>query len=350
MNNLNIICPEWYESALQPGNDNPPCGESLEYDTTFIMLQSRLQPRLGAEYGDFVEAVEPFNWSEIERDAWSLLLRSKDIRLVIMLMRCRMRQIGVAALCEGLEALICLLTQWPDDLHPQLLDEGEFVPILRANAFAELEAPEGFIADFRQLVLPKASGVQLCIRDVERAYAFPREDDALSESTMSAIQKAWAEEAAIGSLQQAALRLQQLHALLTSMLGEEAPDFHRLFTLLSMFNPHNESVTPQSEPEHIDAPLEEEANHSQMDSNWVEVETKKVGISQGCASCHIASREDAVRLLREVRVWFVQSEPSSPVISLLAFAEQTIGKSFGELLQLIPADLVAKLHDEKEPT
>ncbi|EKS6740518.1 ImpA family type VI secretion system protein [Enterobacter ludwigii] len=348
MNSQDISCPEWYQPALQSGTDNPPCGDSLEYDTTFIMLQSRLQPRLGAEYGDFVEAVEPFNWSEIERDAWSLLHRSKDIRLVIMLMRCRMRQIGVPAICEGIEALICMLLQWPDALHPQLLDEGEFVPILRANAFAELDAQEGFIADFRQLLLPKTSGVQLSVRDVERASTYPREEDALSESTMNAIKKAWTGEAAILSLQKAGQRLRHLHTILSNTLGSETPDFNRLFILLDMFISTEVGITNQYEPVCTPSPQGEESEviHYVEDSDVLNTQT--TAMAQCNASCLITNREDAQTRLREVRSWFVQNEPSSPVISLLAFTEQTIGKSFGELLQLLPPDLVVKLHDGME--
>ncbi|ANS44538.1 ImpA family type VI secretion system protein [Serratia inhibens] len=354
MSELNIVCPDWYQALLQPSAVKPPCGESIEYDATFIMLQGRLQPRLSAEYGDFVEAMEPLNWAEIERDTQALLVRSKDIRLVMILIRCRLRQIGVTAVNEGLEALLCLLEQWPDALHPQLLDEDEFVPLMRANVFAELEAPEGFMADFRQQMLPRAAGLHLSVRDVERAYASPREESAPSALTMSAVQQAWREEAAIASLQQAAARLQQLKNLLQNTLGEDAPDFDRLLALLNLFG-----TTPIKATSPV--PAQPEIAVTEISSSPLAITTESitervaaasqiaaVTTSENLGPQKIENRDDALDRLREVRAWFVHTEPSSPVISLLAFTEKTIGKGFFELVQYIPAELIATLEKGQE--
>lgn len=79
---------------------------------------------MGAEYGDFVETTEPVNWREIESDCLTLLKKSKHIRLIILLIRSRSRQIGLFALEEGLIALYQLLKDFPNEIHPQLYDEG----------------------------------------------------------------------------------------------------------------------------------------------------------------------------------------------------------------------------------
>ncbi|MFV8768182.1 hypothetical protein ACNSPB_13125, partial [Yersinia enterocolitica] len=62
----------------------------------------------------------------------------------------------------------------------------------------------------------------------------------------------------------------------------------------------------------------------------------------------IQNRADALSRLIEVRQWFATTEPSSPVIALLSFSEKTIGKSFGELLQIIPPELISKLDAGQE--
>lgn len=353
-----IVCPPWYQAALQPCAEHPPCGETLEYNPSFILLQGKLQPKLGAEYGNFVEVVESVNWAEVERDAIALLAHGKDIRLIITLMRCRMRRIGVQALSEGLEALLLLLEKWPDAIHPQLLDEGEFEPMMRANAFAELEATDGFLADFRQQTLPKASGLQLTIRDVERAYFIPREEGALSELTIAAIQQAWQQqqEEAIGSLQLATLRLSQLKIQLQQMLGHDAPDFNLLLTLLRRFGPAAQAPVsysiPEEEPSLVDTTSIEE---DEVTAETVSAPpSRQVAVSANAATAIIAkpkeitSRTDALHRLHEVRTWFIQMEPSSPVIALLAFTEQTIGKSFVELLHFLPPELIAKLEVVQE--
>ncbi|WON77475.1 ImpA family type VI secretion system protein [Serratia sp. UGAL515B_01] len=347
-----IVCPPWYQAALQPCAEHPPCGVPLEYNSSFILLQGKLQPKLGAEYGNFVEVVESVNWAEIERDAMALLAHGKDIRLIIALMRCRMRRIGVQALSEGLEALLLMLEQWPDDVHPQLLDEGEFEPMMRANAFAELEAPDGFLADFRQQQLPKAAGLQLSIRDVEKVYVIPREESALSELTMAAIQQDWQrqQEGAIASLQLAALRLDQLKTKLQNMLGDYAPDFNILLTLLRRFGPA--AVVPLSYDIVEEAPSQAPAAAPTIESIEDAEAEVKVAIETAVEAQptlatpanvvtvvkpkEISSRTDALKSLQEVRAWFTQMEPSSPVIALLAVTEQTIGKSFIELLHFLP--------------
>lgn len=343
-----ILCPQWYQTVLHPCVEHPPCGENLEYDAGFILLQSKLQPKQAAEYGNFVEAVEPINWAEIEREAMALLTRSKDIRLVITLMRCRLRQKGVQAICEGLEALLLMLEQWPDMLHPQLLDEGEFDPLMRGNAFAEMVAPDGLLADLRQQTLPKAAGLQPSVRDIERAYASPREEGALSELTMAAIQQAWQQqqETAITSLQLASQRLNQLQAQLQQSLGDDTPDFRQLQVLLRHFC--LASILPSASV----AATEESTAEVVIVQPQVAIETftpASVAIPTSVITAkEIECRADALSRLLEVRAWFTRVEPSSPVIALLAFTEQTIGKSFVELLQYLPAELIAKLEAAQE--
>ncbi len=346
MSELTIPCPDWYQSILKPSTVHPPCGESLEYDSAFLMLQSHLQPRLGAEYGDFVEAIEPINWPEIEREASALLVKSKDVRLVIMLIRCRMRQVGVSALCEGIEALLCLLETWPEALHPQLYDEGEYIPIIRANAFAEMESVEGLMSDFRQQMLPRATGLQLSVRDVEKASTFPREEGAHNDLTMNAVRLSWQQEPAIVSLQLAAQRLTLLTKRLRESLGEDAPEFNQLQTLLGYFG---SAPAAAPAPEITDAaPVIESTVYHQKTAETMTVSAAQINplpasLNSVSAPRAIESRADALNRLREVRSWFSQTEPSSPVICLLAFTEKTIGKSFTELLQFLPQELISRL-------
>lgn len=71
-----------------------PCGPDLEYDPEYLLLFTRAAPREEAQYGDFVSTPETINWAELERDAHRLLMRSKDIRILVVLLRCRIQQAG----------------------------------------------------------------------------------------------------------------------------------------------------------------------------------------------------------------------------------------------------------------
>ncbi|PIJ49605.1 hypothetical protein BL250_11870 [Erwinia sp. OLTSP20] len=347
-------CPQDYALLAESVAESPPCGESLEYDADFIMLQRELQPRLGAEYGDFVESVNPINWADTERQTQKLLQRSKDIRLVIILMRCRMRQHGFSALTDGIKALTWALQQWPEQLHPQLMDEGEFVPIMRNNALAELESNDGLLADIRQQSLPSVAGLQLTVRDIERANSVPRADDALPEETLSQIWQQWQQTQAPIIAQFNAL-FQEVNQLKTTlrqqMPDEDVPDFARLLNLLGYF------LSPSAPEAERPAQENDDAVQQRSEENHTPVTTGSEFIAEAPvmpASAHagevatVANRGDAIQQLREIRRWFSRMEPSSPAIILLAFTEQIIGKSFTELLQLLPADVIAKIATSQE--
>jgi type VI secretion system protein ImpA len=52
--------------------------------------------------------------------------------------------------------------------------------------------------------------------------------------------------------------------------------------------------------------------------------------------------------IKEIRQWFEAMEPSSPVGALLNLSEKTVGRSYVELQQIMPQELIAKLNDGQE--
>ncbi|WP_330982229.1 MULTISPECIES: type VI secretion system protein TssA [Enterobacterales] len=336
---------DYYQHLLQPVSGGAPCGENLEYDPAFLLLQAKLQPRLGAEYGEFVEVTDPVNWAEVERDCHALLAKSRDIRLLVTLMRCRLRVVGLSALAEGLQALLALLQQWPDDLYPQLLDEGEFEPLLRANALNELEDAYGLINDLRQHALPRAVGMQCAIRDLEKAFAIPRDENALPEATVRAMQNEWrekgyAEMVAVGVAQSTLIALS---STLCQSLGDAAPVFSKLKQILDLFTgavpPCVETPASESKEDALPQAVAETATVQGV---------PETAVPQVQAVVHnpdIASRAQALAWLKEVQAWFVAAEPGSPIILLLEFAIKTSGKSFTELMQLLPVEIVSHLNN-----
>lgn len=81
------------------------------------------------------------NWPEIERDARRLLTRSKDIRVLILLLRSRIQQAGAQGLAEILTQLAELSVIWSDALHPQLLTgEGASAESIEDAALARSNA------------------------------------------------------------------------------------------------------------------------------------------------------------------------------------------------------------------
>lgn len=331
---------DYYQHLFQPIPGPSPCGEDLEYDPAYILLQSRLRPRLEAEYGQFVETASPVNWAEIERDCHALLAKSRDVRLIITLIRCRLRTIGLPALSEGFQALQALLQRWPDELYPLLHDEGEYEPLLRANALNEIEDPGGLLNDIRQHPLPKAAGTQCCLKEIERALAIPRDESALPEATVRAMQNAWRDsgDTGIASLSQAHIQLQSLRALLSDSLAHNAPTFSLMLRLLGFFADAAVTTAGDEIGAATDPSL---AINSTTHSPLTEPPAPAPERPQSSSSTGINSRSQAYAALRDVQAWFIGSEPGSPVILLLDFAIKTSGKTFTELLQLLPLEIVA---------
>jgi len=364
----------YYHSLLQPLAGEHPCGQSLEYDPSFLMLLASLQPKLTAEYGNFVEAAESINWTDCERKCSELLAKSRDVRLIIILMRCRLRQIGVRAVEEGLEALTWCLTTWPNELQPQLFDEGEFEPFMRANAFAELEDIDGFIADLRHQSLPKAAGQHITVKEFEKAHSFPREEGALETSTLDAIKHDWQAraESAILSLQKAYALLLTIKASLSNTLGADiAPDFARLPSLLCHFGTAdtaapaalfevshsiNELTSPEPTLEVSHIPAAEPLNSVMVSvpgDNTAPIHLpftppSPPPLPAAQPAKGIQNRAEALLRIKEIRQWFEAMEPSSPVGALLNLSEKTVGRSYVELQQIMPQELIAKLNDGQE--
>lgn len=197
-------------SLTKPVSAEQPCGPDPEYDPEYLLLFSRSAPQAEAQYGDFVSTPEAVNWPEIERDARRLLTRSKDIRVLILLLRSRIQQAGAQGLAEMLTQLAELSVIWSDALHPQLLTgEGasaesiEDAALARSNALAALLDHEGVMADIRGITLSNSAALRLQVRDVERALSAPRPADALAPES---VRQQLADLEARGALPLAAFR------------------------------------------------------------------------------------------------------------------------------------------------
>ena len=328
-------------SLLTAISDDTPCGISIDDDPQFLLLLAGLQPKADAQYGDFYEPAETINWSETAAAARRLLCRSKDIRLIIILMRCQLRLTGAAALRSGLSLLLALLHQWPDELHPQLLDEDEFVPQLRANAFAELNDSFGILADIRQLRLPKTTEGQLNVRDVERCSGSQPADKAFSAQRLALMRQQWtcSEDATFRDLARAQQHAPLLVSQIQQNLGDDAPDLNAFLSLLNLFTP--------------EAPLLPEVPAAPVPSAGSPVRPELPARpgpvpppTLASALPAIRDRQSACARLEEVRLWFSEAEPGSPVIPLLAYAGQSIGRNFSELVAMYPPEILTLLKDK----
>ncbi|QRQ84469.1 type VI secretion system protein TssA [Cupriavidus oxalaticus] len=324
----------------QPIDAAHPCGPDLAYDPEFVVLMAKASPGADAQYGDFVAQAEPPNWTELERDCRRLLMRSKDIRLLILLLRCRTRLGHAEGLRDGMALLQGLLADYPEDIHPQLMVEGEHDPALRANAFAALIDPDGLLSDVREIVLAGNGTTRLQVRDIERALALPHPADALAPESvrqqLDALRRQGMRQ--VAAMDEACKLAGILQRWADETLAGHAPDLSQLGKLLGLAGNRELAGTtgPVAPPDHpVNAEPESmsDASHAMAQSAPTPVPASVDGL---------AGRDAALRQVRALRQWFEQHEPSSPVALLLWQAERLVGKRFEAVFRAIPEDLVER--------
>ncbi|MDM0112106.1 type VI secretion system ImpA family N-terminal domain-containing protein [Variovorax sp. J22R133] len=328
--------PDW----LMPINAQAPCGISLEYDAEFAVLLSRMTPRGEAQYGGFVDAPEGPNWAEIERDCRRLMLRTKDINLLVWLCRARTRLAHAAGLAQVLQMIATTLHTWPEAVHPQLMVDGELDPAVRANALAALVDPDGLLADVREIVIATHTGVRLSVRDVERAFAIPRSADALGADAVTQQLQALREAAAgdakatINLLALSARKAHDIAAWCKRYLADDAPSLQALLRILDHF------AEPAPEPDLLQERAEGLAGQGAHAEEPWHGATPRAGSKP-------ATRAQVLVSIRQAREWFEAHEPSSPVAVLLLQAERMVGKRFSQIADSIPLDLLRKWDSEE---
>jgi type VI secretion system protein ImpA len=331
-----------FADLLAPVSAAMPCGENLEYDPEFILLFAKAEPKGEAQYGSFVAEAQATNWAEIERECRRLLLRTKDIRIAMLFLRCRVNLEQAVGLRDGLALLAQILNLYPEDIYPLPQADGETDPTWRANALAELLDPEGIRGEIRNIVLSDTRGLRLQVRDVERAFSTPRPADALApDSVRSQLDELWhrgcPQRVAIGA---ASALLQEIQSWSQARLLDHAPDLTPLRKLLDWFRgpafsagAQRPAALPQAEGQGADAA---HAGTGEPDADSQPASGAPVPGAPRPALDRYGAREH----IGIARRWFEQHEPSSPVSLLLWRAEQMVGLPFHELVKSLPGDIV----------
>jgi len=335
---------------MAPVSEDAPCGVDLEYDPEFVVLSASVAARVDAQYGDFVGTPEPVNWSDVDRDCRRLMMRSKDVRLAVLFTRCRTRLAAAAGLAEGLGLLAAWLAAFPDLVHPQPgVDEDRTAALeIRMNALQSLTDTDGLIADLREIALTRSTQTRLQMRDVERAFAHPRPSDALApDSVTRQLEELRIQQAPVLSGFDGALEsLTAIENWCREHLSVFAPDLTALKRLLRHVAVAPGSRTVDSSPEETGGAQQDSPDSADLTASPGAFDEQEETPLPEPVSTRIATtagdRHDALNLIREARRWFEQHEPSSPIPVLLRRAEQFVGKRYVDVVNAIPAELLAQ--------
>jgi type VI secretion system protein ImpA len=348
---------------MAPVDPASPCGADLEYDPEFVVLSAKMAAKMDAQYGNFVGAPEPINWSDVDRDCRQLMARSKDIRLAVLFTRSRTRLAGAAGLAEGIALLSAWLDSFPSAIHPQMsLDaesaDREAALEIRTNALQALTDTDGLLSDVREIALTKSTANRLRMRDIERAFAHPRPSDALApESVARQIRDLRNQQpAALADFDEALAGLTGIETWSRTYLGAYALDLSPLTRLLR----HVGDQDTQTFEADVPVAADDDLSAANADTDTA-MDGLGDSLLAACAKNPIPSlqvppgrrasttpsdRHTALERIREARHWFEQHEPSSPIPVLLRRAEQFVGKRYSEVVQAIPAELLKQWDGE----
>lgn len=314
-----------------------PCGEDLEYDEQFMALARAVVGKPEQQYGDTVIAAEKPDWREVERVADELMMRTKDVRVCVLLIRALTQNQGAPGLAAGLGVLHALLKQYWDEIHPRLRLDGEDDPYMRISAIAELAHFPGLIRDIRHAVLIKTPIGPILVKEAENVL-----ENGLSENGVSRQQllglagDAWREsQPSLLGFDEARAMLGLIGVLCTEKFGErQSPDLSSLTSLLARLT----AVLPRASVGDQDSQTLAALQPAPL--LGVEKAQQTVGIGQ---ISQISSRQDVLRALDAACRYLEENEPTNPAPLLIKRAQRLMTLDFMEIMMDLAPDSVGQV-------
>lgn len=334
---------EW----LYPVTPENPCGPSLDYDPEFLHLQDISRPQPGQQFqrsdGELIGAEgNDVDWKSVRSLAESLLLRSKDLRIAVLLTRALLRTQGYEGIRLGLNLIERLLTDYWDGVHPNLDEEDDNDPTMRLNALVSLNATDEVIADLRACrIIDSRQHGQITVRDIETSFQrLPNSEGAYAislEQLTSIAQAVVSKDPDLGArIQEPCDTLRTICSQLDERINAaQLPDLSQLQGIL-------DTVCKVFRLSEVNSPLEAEQNdldateQGGQTSDFSQPRESTAGPKLG----QISNRSDVVTTLQKICTWLDQNEPTNPVQLVLRRAQRMMEMNFLQLMmELAPEAL-----------
>lgn len=317
-------------------SDDDPCGPDLEDDTDFMNTMARLEVVLPAQYfrRDDDGRQVAFDRSGIEfpaafSDIAKLLGRSRDLRVFVLAGKLSILNRDVAAFAACLTAMATLLSEHWEEVHPRAMD-GDFV--MREVALQSLDELPTVVLPLQHAPLfvsrrigPFAFRSQLVATGETRLVEGEQHPDqgviqaALTEADIDDLTATLARIRAISEA------LGAISAIWLEKVGAgHALSFPRLSALVGQIVAFVDAAVARRVPGHQAAPGAESTPGAAAPA---------VSNSYAPGACNsILQVKDT---LAACLGYFRRMEPSSPAVLLIGQAQQLIGKSLIEVIQIM---------------
>ena len=326
-----------YIDEYMHGLDSKSSGEDLEYSAEFIELERLVRRQDTVEYGEHLYAPESVDWAQVEKLCLGLYENTLDLRVVVILARCLLERYGFSGFIAGLRLISLLLRQRWESIHPLLVAEDQFDPLIRINTLAELAVPATImVALKRQVLATTDDGQVLCLADLDIINSAEETAQSERRQLLSKLISPNCSVELVRSLGQINALYRELNEITLCLEGRTA--IHGISPLQNMSSSlrkwarvveeHVRIVTPQLS---VPAP-----------QDWRVAMQPRPGNSERWGdSCE--SREDVVRALDAICAYYQQQEPSSPVPFLLARVRRLTSMSFINIIAELAPDALSDL-------
>jgi type VI secretion system protein ImpA len=323
-----------------------PCGPNLEYDPVFVALEQAVLGKPEVQYGKTITAAEAPDWKSVRRMASELLERSRDLRLVMHLLRADLSLRGIDGLVDGVRLIERLLEERWDSVHPALDPDDGMDPMLRINSLAVLADQATLLKDLKEatlIVLPVLGPLSLRTLDIATGeLVLPDGPDKIPLASID-LALADVDDASLGNavaaLTQAFDSVRNIEALLVRQAGSaKALNLESLTRALKRghdFLAH-----------HLEGRVGVAASgDAPAATDGAAGAPARAGSGPGAApiSGEIANRNDVLAMLDKLIKYYRDHEPSSPLPLLLVRARRLVPKNFVEIMEDLAPAGVAQL-------
>ncbi len=347
-----------FEFVASPVSADDPCGPDLEgqgdFDSAMAWVEGRLpqsylkfaNPQKMAGSSESSELTSGFDLQTELAPLLPLLKRSRDVRLLVLAAKLSILSGDFARFSEIVSGMAALAANHWDELHPRAsggdyaLRESHF-SLLSDTPTVVMPLQEKPFATMRRLgpvsyrhyllatkaITPRAK--EVAPEEAQLREALVKSDDFADIKTLHA------------GLSKAAQGLKAIRDVFVAKAGSQsAPDFDKLNAVLEPFIGFLAGIIEEREPA---APAPEEGEGAAADAGGGEADAEGAPQAPPAARpAAIASSEEAAALLAAVDAYFRTREPSNPAALLVRQAQQLVGKSFIEAMQLLNPQLAEK--------
>jgi type VI secretion system protein ImpA len=315
------------DAFLAPVNDTAPCGEDLEYDPAFLVLEEAARGKAEQQFGDTVIAAQEPDWRVMQEQAMALFQRTRDLRVAIHLLRASTRQHGFGGFASGIKLVRGLLERHWDHVYPQLDASDNNDPTMRLNALDPLADAGSVLADLRQAVIGNPRD-GMTVRQVELGLGKAEPSTGETVPSEAGVTQALSVASAqypelLGQLAGAHADVRAIEAAIGAKAGAASgPDLRPLRQLTQHLAKAAQALQGVS-------------------SDADETDATPAGASpavRGSGGGAINSRDDAIKALDRVCEWIGRNEPTNPAPLLIRRAQRLMGKSFLEIIRDLAPD------------